>query len=778
MITKAQLDEVNAAYPNDKAYQMLGALNLTLPQFLSGNRGVMDCQFMEHAVPLINPETPAVPTGFEKAYGKYTDSYLTSDADYRVIAVIPKYTITGRFNYIYILQNVLTKVYTLYEVKHYECLSEEQGYLRPFTHGDEYKPGDVIKKGSLIYKSNNHDEYGNYRYGLNPNVCFISLAANEEDGMVISDEFYERCSFYNFNKTSITLNKNQILLNLYGDANNYKCFPDISEEVKDGMVYAKRTVNYDNAAAELTENALCHITASDEVCRGHGYVADIDVFIHDGEEFEDAGNKSQIFKYYAALVKFYTEIVRVLKPIVEAPASARVQYTHQLSDWYCHACDYIEKKSQFTNNNNNFEFAYIEIVTYEKKNIFNGYKITDRFGGKGVISKIVPKSYMPRDQFGNVADIILSPPGVPARANPGQLYEVEYSFIAGEWLKRIRKMPTMQQKVNAIVEFAMDSNPEEGVALKQFLAGKDEAGLIAFFEDTYQTGLFPIQKPFGGTISPENLEYLYTKYKVKPGKITMKCEFKHNFTALPIENANIPSIEGCVREGKATQYFMPKDGLFDNGVTPFDVDKKKKEEYIFGAPGVLPMVDQKTGEVVYRTISTDAINGGGNTNSGGFKVKAEINDAGFLVRTYESDNNVIIGKKYYMVLKQNPDDKFSARSLGSTNQVGIPNKPGKQGNMMSPYSKSAIRNGEMESDNLFIRIPSEIVHRYISTYSTNPLMIEKLSQMLLTEDPMELHDLDLNDDEFYDDVPALMLHSYLFSIGIEIKPIYRDAATA
>ena len=66
MITKAQLDEVNAAYPNDKAYQMLGALNLTLPQFLSGNRGVMDCQFMEHAVPLINPETPAVPTGFEK----------------------------------------------------------------------------------------------------------------------------------------------------------------------------------------------------------------------------------------------------------------------------------------------------------------------------------------------------------------------------------------------------------------------------------------------------------------------------------------------------------------------------------------------------------------------------------------------------------------------------------------------------------------------------------------------------------------------------------------
>ena len=81
MVTKQQLEEINESFPNSEAYKTMAGLNLTLPQFLSGNRGVMTCQFLEHMVPLINPEINSVPTGFEKAYGKYTDSYLNSDSD-------------------------------------------------------------------------------------------------------------------------------------------------------------------------------------------------------------------------------------------------------------------------------------------------------------------------------------------------------------------------------------------------------------------------------------------------------------------------------------------------------------------------------------------------------------------------------------------------------------------------------------------------------------------------------------------------------------------------
>jgi hypothetical protein len=143
------------------------------------------------------------------------------------------------------------------------------------------------------------------------------------------------------------------------------------------------------------------------------------------------------------------------------------------------------------------------------------------------------------------------------------------------------------------------------------------------------------------------------------------------------------------------------------------------------------------------------------------------------VREYKSQQPVVIGKKYIIVLKQNPDDKFSVRSLGSTNQVGIPNKPGKQINLMSPYSRSSIRNGEMENDNLFITNPPETVHRYMATHSTNPQMIEAMAVMLLTEDPMTFHDIPIKSEDIKDNAPALMLHSILFSIGIQIVPIYK-----
>ena len=772
MVTKQQLEEINEAFPNDKAYKIMAGLNLTLPQFLSGNRGVMTCQFLEHMVPLINPEINSVPTGFEKVYGKYTDSYLTSDADYRVIAVIPKYTMTGRFNYVYVLQNTLTKVYTVTEVSHYECLSEDQGYLRPYTSGDKYEPGDIIRKGSLIYKSNNHDEYGNYRYGLNLNCAFISLAENEEDSIIVSDECYERACFYNFKKTPITLNKNQVLLNLYGDDKTYKCFPDIGEHVKDGILFAKRNINYDNAAAELTDVALSKFVSSDEICRGEGYVADIDVFINDPSEFEDCGNKTQILKYYSAMLEYHTKIYNTLDPIVNAKQNSHVQYTRLLRDLYDRSRDYLEMENkQWINNNNSFEFAYIVITTYEKKSIFNGFKMTDLFGGKGVVSCIWPKENMPRDQFGNVADIILSPPGVTGRGNPGQLYANEYSFIAGEVAKRIYKLPTMQQKVNMLLDFVNDCNPKEAIALKEFLSKKDDEGKRYFFEDMMKFGLYPIQEPFGGTISLENLDYLYTKWKVKPGKVTMKREFKDPFTALKIDNMAARSVTGTMSDHDI-EYLFPGSDKLHKGATPYDI-KDKKDKYVFTENALTPMINSY-GNVEYSTVNKEDLMYTAEPKQG-HCVKAEMNKDGYLVRTYESENNVVIGKKYYIVLKQNPDDKFSARSLGSTNQVGIPNKPSKQVNMMSPYSKSAIRNGEMESDNLFTRIDSGIVHRYMATHSTNPMMIEMLSKMLLTEDPMDVHDLDLSNDEIYDDVPALMFHSYLFSIGLEIKPIYKNA---
>jgi len=772
MTTEQDLDYANTSFPNEEAYKIMLEGNLTLPEFVSANRLQMQSLQTSHHVGLLDPESPNMATSFEKPYGKYTDSYYVAPADFRVISVIPKFTNIARFNYVYVVQNMLTKVFDVIEVKHYQCLSEDRGYLRPYTDGDRYKVGDIIQKGSTVFRSMSHDEYGNYRYGVNPKCAYISLPENEEDGIVIRAGYREKFAFYDMKKTPILINRNQVLLNLYGDTNNYKCFPDIGEEVKDGILYAKRSINYANIAAECTDDSLKHILSNDEVCKGDGFVGDVDIWVNDTEEFENSGNKTQLLKYYHACVDYYTKIYNVLDPIVNASNKSKVQYTRKLRWIFEHARNYLDKNVIWMNNNNNIEFAYLEVMTYEKKYATDGYKITDRFGSKGVITYVCPDEYMPRDELGNVADLILSPPGVIARANPGQLYEQEYNFIADTIAKRITALPTIQAKEALLVEFVMDSNTNEGKELIKFLKGKNPAEKIQFFKDIDDHGILLAKEPFDGQITPDKLENLYVKYKVAPTSVLICREFNDNMTALPLQN--------IVKAKEAAGFVTPQTEIGLNkrqldieqrnkGVTPFDVAKKEKysSNNMAVAPDGLGGFDTID---LYKYRSNQQFNQ--KKAVPGTCVKAWINSEGNLVRQYKSFNPVIIGRKYYMLLKQMPDEKFSARSVGSTNQVGVPNKTGKQSKLMSPYAKNAIRLCEMDNDVNFCRVDPEIENRFMATHSVNPELCEKLGTMLLTEDPFELHDLPIKNEEICNNVPALMLHAALYSIGREIEDVY------
>jgi hypothetical protein len=782
MVTLEQLNKINASYPNEKAYKILAGPAMTFPQFCSGNRVNMVATHLEHMVPLDNPESPNMSTGFEKSFGKYTDSYKVADADYLIVAIVTKNDFMGRFKYVYVVQNVKTKVYDIIEVSHYECLSEAQGYLRPYTDADKYVVGNVIRKGSIIYKSNNHDEYGNYRFGNNANCCYISIPEDEEDACVISDEYAERTTWHTFEKIPITIQKNQILLNIYGDEYSYLCFPDIGEPIKDGILYAKRTINYINAAAELSDTALRNIVSDDEVCAANGYIADIDIWVNDREEFIDSGNKTQLYKYYMLQLEYYTKINSILDPIINGKKKDRIQYTHRLRALFEQSRNYLDINIQWLNNNNSFEFAYVVITTYEQKKLDVGYKITDRYGGKCIIADVWPKSRMPRDKNGVVCDIIFSPPGTIARANPGQLYETEYNFTAEVIRQRMRKLPTVAEKLYLLLDYMTTISVKEGNELGRYIQGLSDIGKIDFLNDIDKNGIFIIHPPFQSSISVGNLETIYKKFNIAPDCVTTTQEFKEGITGLVLENtmARIKKINLSLDKNNPSEVeFIDTSKVQDiygrslGAVTPYDITDTS--EYVKNPNDVtvIPDLNNPGNYYISSKGSFSIMNRKTEVRNAFSRVKAYKNSEGFLVREYKSQQPVVIGKKYIIVLKQNPDDKFSVRSLGSTNQVGIPNKPGKQINLMSPYSRSSIRNGEMENDNLFITNPPETVHRYMATHSTNPQMIEAMAVMLLTEDPMTFHDIPIKSEDIKDNAPALMLHSILFSIGIQIVPIYK-----
>lgn len=118
-----------------------------------------------------------------------------------------------------------------------------------------------------------------------------------------------------------------------------------------------------------------------------------------------------------------------------------------------------------------------------------------------------------------------------------------------------------------------------------------------------------------------------------------------------------------------------------------------------------------------------------------------------------------------MVLKQIAETGFSAVSLSSVNQMGMPIKIAKK-EIGYPFSDTPVALGYMEITNTERLVEPDLVHRWISSHSTNPELKNQLVEMLLNSNPLELHDLPIDSEDVGDDVPALSLLAYLFSIGL------------
>lgn len=71
---------------------------------------------------------------------------------------------------------------------------------------------------------------------------------------------------------------------------------------------------------------------------------------------------------------------------------------------------------------------FIVITTEERARI--GDKLVGRYGNKGTVTMILPDDKMPRGEGGAPLDIMINPPGVPARMNPGQLLETNAARVA------------------------------------------------------------------------------------------------------------------------------------------------------------------------------------------------------------------------------------------------------------------------------------------------------------------------------------------------------------
>jgi hypothetical protein len=341
---------------------------------------------------------------------------------------------------------------------------------------DEFNRGNLfnetILKDTIIATSSSYLEDGSYGFGLNANVVFMSHPGTAEDGFVVSESFINRAKISLVEKRVINITPDIIGLNIYGDSNNYKMFPDINEYVRDdGIVFAYRKRNDYFSISDLADENLSRIDP----------IFDTAIYVTPGskvvniEVVASANRKNTLGdKITRQLEDYYNEYIQCYKTLVE-----KVETLYRQKAALFRSTDMVELSPRLhvlvtnakqilhaANPANRIKLLYKKMPVTQYRLVITtlceiiptiGFKLTCCHGGKGVICSILPDDHMPVDEAGNRADVIVDQGSTISRMNISRTYEAYFGGLARDTRNRIIDMCAKALNVDPEV---LKSNPE------------------------------------------------------------------------------------------------------------------------------------------------------------------------------------------------------------------------------------------------------------------------------------------------------------------------------
>lgn len=390
----------------------------------SGSRALMNSVHDEHFMVPNYGEVPIVQTGYETEFGRNSSSHVINESNYVVISKINKFE--GKEDHYYlIVRDVFNDIYDIIERTTYNYNTESYGYLWNNDRIDKLKVGDYLKQGEILKTSIGFDEYGNKMNGVNLTTLYLSCAQNMEDSIIISESAAKKLETSLVKNTPVTINDNDILLNLYGNETVYKTFPDIGEEVKNGIFCSIRRMENENILYSLSQQNLRDIILSDRNILMEGKVVDINVYCNNPVALGDSHYNAQLFYYYNQNIRFCKEINDIVGPLA---MTSKLSY--RLKKFYSRC-----RKAIDDDNNGKyfkeklFNHVIMEVTVIQNLPMEPGDKMADRYGGKGVVSMVLPDELMPILETGRRVEVIKNQSTCINRENIGQLHEQSLSFI-------------------------------------------------------------------------------------------------------------------------------------------------------------------------------------------------------------------------------------------------------------------------------------------------------------------------------------------------------------
>lgn len=237
----------------------------------SSSRLYMASAHISQSLVLCHGEERIIQSGLDHQFGENTFS-VKIEEDCYVIDVVPRYK-TGNGDAdiveIYVFVETVNGKYDVYSIPHYFSLHQRFGfeYVADREKILQMMKGTFLKEGTILADAPCVYENSGLGLGLNANICLTNLPATAQDGVVISESLAKKFAYKTYETRAIEFGSNKFLLNLYGDDENYRGFPELGELInQDSLLAVLRETNESMALSQTSKTDLKHYDVDLDQC--------------------------------------------------------------------------------------------------------------------------------------------------------------------------------------------------------------------------------------------------------------------------------------------------------------------------------------------------------------------------------------------------------------------------------------------------------------------------------------------------------------------------------
>lgn len=481
----------------------------------SGSRKLMFSIHIEQSLPLVHPQVPFVMTGYEQEYTDRSSSIIKAEADCEVVGKISKFSNDPQRHYYLILRDLFTNKLSVIERKEYTFSTETYGYEYDTRILDNLDISYEIKRGEMLRKSTAYDDYMNPADSTNLLATYVATDVTMEDSMWISESAANKLASRLYKKVTVNVNANDILLNLMGDETHYKSFPYVGEKIKDGILCAVRREKTEESLFTQSVDMLQRILMSDDKYTpgDNGVVIDMDIKCNNPDMLREKYSNSQVLECYNDHIRFVKEFVDTVDKLMRLYSLTVNDLDYELGKMYYNFKQEL-KGVQFRGQKV-YDGVIIEFTVKEINVPSIGDKLANRYGGKGVIAKILPDDQMPKLSLTNEPiEVLINSSTCVNRENIGQWHELSLTHV-GKCITDLSKLGVFDtnEALMEIIKFLGFCSPKEAESFTETINVLTEEERDIFLQSILDSGNIIMSiKPMTESMSLDMLASLYDAF--------------------------------------------------------------------------------------------------------------------------------------------------------------------------------------------------------------------------------------------------------------------------